>query len=123
MSRGASPSSVADLIEAYPDGCKVADNAGNLPLHAAVLAGASLPIVTQLLDIYPAATKTSNHFYKAPLMIATEMGVSEVLLKAILEAEHKANSIFGAVEKGLAALQKAKGKGGLFAPLASLWGR
>ena len=82
-----------------------------------------MPIVTQLLDIYPAATKTSNHFYKAPLMIATEMGVSEVLLKAILEAEHKANSIFGAVEKGLAALQKAKGKGGLFAPLASLWGR
>jgi superfamily II DNA/RNA helicase len=60
---------------------------------------------------------------RTPLMIATEMGVPEVLLKAILEAEHKANSIFGAVEKGLAALQKAKGKGGLFAPLASLWGR
>ncbi|OQR98625.1 hypothetical protein ACHHYP_08333 [Achlya hypogyna] len=46
------------LIDLYPDGAKVLSTAGYLPLHFAIMAGASIARVRRFIDAYPAGITT-----------------------------------------------------------------
>ena len=74
------------LIDADPSALKARDPHGGLPLHFALVNGASEPVLLQLLSSYPEGAKTSTADGSLPLHIAAQKeNASEAVVSKLLE--------------------------------------
>jgi ankyrin repeat protein len=83
----ASEEVVQMLLDAYADGCKVADNDGNLPLHVAIEYEASDAVIALLIAKHSGACRELNHIKKLPMDLALEHGASEAVVSEIAAGE------------------------------------
>jgi len=83
------------LIKAYPDGPRVANNIGNLPLHQAAMWQASLEILDLLLQYYREAAAVRNTYGSLPLHLAASNQAKPECIQRLMnvypEAVHMQN--------------------------------
>lgn len=73
---------VSFLLAKYPRACRVPNDFGWLPLHAACAHGASAAIIELLLQSYPQACHCTTHVKReTPLHLAATADIVNVLLK------------------------------------------
>lgn len=73
------------MIKAYPDGPKIGNNIGNLPLHQAAMWQASLEVLDLLLAYYPEAASERNTYGSLPLHMAASNQAKAECVRRLIE--------------------------------------
>ncbi|GHP07136.1 hypothetical protein PPROV_000587900 [Pycnococcus provasolii] len=79
---GTSVAVVSALLIAYPDGARIQDKNGDLPLHYAAEIDASVDVVSVLLNAYPGGAQIKDNQGNLPLHYNRNIDVDSVLLNA-----------------------------------------